>query len=42
MRDALGIDRGTDILDYIESLRPDEKHKAEEAVRDVEREAMVG
>lgn len=41
MRRALGIEKGIDILDHIESHGPEERHKLEEAIRNVEREAMV-
>lgn len=41
MRDALGIHKGIDILDHIESLPSHEQTAAEESIRDVEREAMV-
>jgi hypothetical protein len=41
MRAALGIDKGIDILDHIEAMTPDNQLVAEEAIRNVEREAMV-
>jgi hypothetical protein len=41
MRKALGIDKSVDILEHIEALPPDEQVVAEEAIRAVEREAMV-
>ncbi|KAF2628141.1 HAD-like protein [Macroventuria anomochaeta] len=40
MRSALGIDKGTDILDYIYSLPDSEQEEAQEKVRDIERTAM--
>ena len=39
-RSALGIEKGTDILDHIYSLPDDEQEKAQEKVRDIERMAM--
>ena len=41
MRGALGIDKSVDILEHIESLPLDQQPVAEEAIRAVEREAMV-
>jgi len=41
MRKALGIDKGTDILDHCHSLPPDEEAIALEKIRNIEREAMV-
>jgi len=41
MRKALGIDKSVDILEHIESLPLDQQAVAEEAIRTVEREAMV-
>ncbi|KAJ4374519.1 hypothetical protein N0V86_007388 [Didymella sp. IMI 355093] len=40
MRAALGIDKGTDILDHIYSLPDAEQEEAQEKVRDIERTAM--
>lgn len=40
LRSALGIDKGTDILDHIYSLPDDEQEKAQEKIRDIERTAM--
>ncbi|KAH6633536.1 HAD-like domain-containing protein [Boeremia exigua] len=40
MRSALGIDKGTDILDHIYSLPDAEQNEAQEKVRDIERAAM--
>lgn len=42
MRNALGIDKSIDILDHIEALPRDRQSAAEEAIRNIEREAMVG
>lgn len=39
-RSALGIDKGTDILDHIYSLPDAEQEEAQEKVRDIERTAM--
>lgn len=39
-RSALGIDKGTDILDHIYSLPGGEQEEAQEKVRDIERTAM--
>jgi phosphoglycolate phosphatase-like HAD superfamily hydrolase len=41
MRDAIGIDKGTDILDHVHSLPPAEEAAALEKIRNIEREAMV-
>ena len=41
MRSALGIEKGVDILEHIEAQPVEERHRCEEAIRDVEREAMV-
>jgi hypothetical protein len=41
MRDALGIDKSTDILDHCRALPPDEEAAALEKIRTIEREAMV-
>jgi len=41
MRNTLGIDKSVDILEHIESLPLDQQAAAEEAIRAVEREAMV-
>lgn len=41
MRNALGIDKGTDILDHCHSLAPNEEAVALEKIRTIEREAMV-
>ncbi|KAJ4337165.1 hypothetical protein N0V87_004836 [Didymella glomerata] len=40
MRSALGIDKGTDILDHIYSLPNGEQEEAQEKVRNIERTAM--
>lgn len=41
MRNILGIDKSVDILEHIESLPLDQQGVAEEAIRAIEREAMV-
>lgn len=41
MRSALGIEKGVDILEHIEAQPAEDRHRCEEAIRDVEREAMV-
>ncbi|CAK7211753.1 hypothetical protein SBRCBS47491_001222 [Sporothrix bragantina] len=42
MREALGISKGTDILDHIYSLpTPEKQHEAMESVRNIERTAMA-
>lgn len=40
MRDALGIEKPTDILDHISSLPKDEQQEAHEKIRAIERRAM--
>lgn len=40
MRDALGINKATDILDHISSLPKDEQRAAHEKIEEVERRAM--
>ncbi len=41
MREALGITKAVDILDHVHSLPDEEQQKAQKALEDIEREAMV-
>jgi hypothetical protein len=41
MRDALGITKATDILEHINSLPNSQQEEAHEAVRAIERRAMI-
>ncbi|KAI5811690.1 HAD-like domain-containing protein [Peziza echinospora] len=41
MREALGIQKPTDILDHIRNLPPGESEKAMQTIKDIERSAMV-
>lgn len=41
MRDALCIDKGIDILDYVHSLPEKEQEEAQEKLRKIEKTAML-